>query len=284
MHGSDQVWAGTSASDSRVWFPIQSAVTSDPGNIVGKIWSFNRGALGAASSPLVWTLSDLGPWTYHGLTNDTGPNTGFGGSVFDAANNQIIHVGNNMGGAGINWTKFTPGSGAITDTFYTTGSANIQLQSMPVICPDLGIVVATGDMTVGVFLGVLNIAANTWATPSYTGTPYTNHTVGGYIGMVYIQENHTILMADPHQTDQTYYKLAIPMSGSSYNPAGTWTITSHTWTGGPDPATDYGRPEPSNYVSGKLARHTYSDGTGLLILATNIDGPTFVSKIPGAGI
>src|SRR5581483_7663621 len=95
------------------------------------------------------------------------------------------------------------------------------------ICPDLGIVVA-GDSDFD-RVCVLNIATNTWVAPSQSGTPYTPYTgSGNYIGVVYIPASRSLVLLDPKNAGSTYYKLAIPVSGSSYNPAGTWVWSSGT--------------------------------------------------------
>lgn len=279
MHASNMVWAGTSTTDSKVWFPMMSSTTSGGGGHISKIVSFDRGSLGAATTPLAWTGANLGPWAFPGNATDAA-NTGFGGAVFDAANNKIINIGNGQNSFGIFWTKFTPGT-SVTDTESTDGVHYFDVSSVPVICPDLGIVVICGgnDAT----LGVLDIAANTWAKPTMSGTTYFNHTAGAYTAMVYIKENHSILIMDPHQTGNTAYKVAIPMSGANYNPAGTWVWTSITMSGGPQ-STDYPRPTASNWPSGKLVKHTYPDGKAVVVLPTSVDGPTFIAKVPAAGI
>ncbi len=55
--------------DGRVWFPEQNSYTSPGGGTTHAVISYNRDALGAGTTPLPWTLADLGPWNLHPKPN-----------------------------------------------------------------------------------------------------------------------------------------------------------------------------------------------------------------------
>jgi hypothetical protein len=274
MHNANQFWA-----DGKVWFPMMNSVTSNEGNHANQVCSFDRDSLGAALTPQAWA-NNAGPWAFYGGT-DTNTNCyGFGYGVWDSVNHRGYGIANGAC-TGICWWSFPTTGGSIgVSTGDFTSSPHIR-PCWAVCADDLGIIVV-GDRENGNRIAVLTIATDTWSFPSSSGT--FHYSEGS--AAVYVRENHTIAVGNPKETDSDIFKIAIPLTGSAYNPAGTFVGTQLARTGGPD----YVEPIWFNVNSNNFAGSKWNIVEGIggsrsaIIFLPNVHGDTYVYKIPEAGL
>jgi hypothetical protein len=228
MHASNTVYG-----DDRVWWGAMSSVTCGSGAGADRMVSYNRGMLGAGTTPLPWTIANLGPFEFWPSPNTWPggtPSTSFGGAVWDSVTHTVVHVVNGQASSGGWWQRINSLTGA--QSTYTTGS-NI-LPSWIGVAEALRIVVV-GDSFMQ-RIAVLDIAANTWSFPSATGTPYFGSSALGAVGTgcVYVPANHCFAVAAPANSGDTIYRLVAPVNANgTYNAGGTWVWSSFTATGGP---------------------------------------------------
>lgn len=305
MHSTPQQWG-----DGRVWFPAMSSTTSGEGGSADAVLSFDRDTLGAARTPLAYTTANIGPWTFWGPTNQNPNWFGFGGSCFDRIGHQLIAVSNGSGSFGIAWQLVpTIGPNAGVSTAFLDGGHFI----MPywVVCAhDLRIVVVFNGVDNTVYWLDLNPANtatyNKWSGPvatsgtAYNPTPgginpssgrlYYSESIAGCNGSGnYIPKNRCIAVIDPIAINGQVFKLAIPTKLDShscviFDPAGTWVWSSLPGTAGTPPtgasAFGGGNTLPSR---GKLVEDM-GNGQSALVFLGNYNTPTYVYKIPAAGL
>lgn len=274
MHSTNECFG-----DGRVWFPMMCSVSSNQGGHANWVLSYDRTSLGAASSPLAYTTANLGPWTFHGRTNANTTAYGFGVGVFDRVNHRIYGFANGSGSAGALWWRFaSQGSSIGVSTAY---SDSLTIFPQWAICAhDLGIIVVGSSWQNDI--KVLNIASNTWTTiTNVSGTGFFAQGAGA----VYIAANHSIAIGDPRTTGGSIYKLVIPTtSGGAYNSSGTWAWGLVTPSGGPSLAT-FASSSSNNSASSKFnIVEDMGNGQAAIVMVTKIAGPTYVYKIPAAGL
>lgn len=291
-HNANSCWA-----DGKYWMPVLSAATSGAGNGADIVVSMDRAALGAASSPLAYNSGNLGPWKIWGSSGQNINNFSFGGCVFDSVNHKLVAVANASAAAGGFWqfVNTTGGSIGVSTAFNT---AVMVYPGWLACAPELGIVIAA-DAGFNGNICVLDINP---ASPTYnTWTVITNIIGTGYWpavgaafrasiagcmwGAMYVAANKTIAVGDPFNIGGQIYKLKIPTTGGgAYAPAGQWVWTNATPTGGPTLADFHGA-GGSNFCASKWNLvQDMGNGQSALVYCPHLLAPTFIYKIPLAGI
>ena len=310
--------------DYKVWFPFSNSVTDAAGNSVDQVSSFNRydatllsydnmgqvlpysvmttyGATGPTSTP-------IGPYNYYGTGNVTnlGNNAPFGYGIFDRWAHRVYGFSNYSTSALAIWSFPTIGASAgVSSGLYTGGAtpprpawicsvydlrlivfgANGGYDNGTVWVYDIASEIANGGPNKGTLTQVTNI----------TGTGWYGATVGSSgmcdSGAAYVARNRSIAVGSPRDIAGTIYKLAIPTTTDSYgrtvyNPSGQWVWTNFTPSGAST--------NPANWIEGGLANDgTFSkwniienmgDGNSGIVFCGRVEGPTYVYKIPSAGL
>jgi hypothetical protein len=274
--------------DGRVWFPEQNSFSSPGGGTTHAVISYNRDALGAATTPLPWTASNLGPWTLHPKPNFNGQDaspTAFGRAAWDRVGHKVWALGGNNN---INkphyWSVSTSGSTIGQATVYTKGGSMDNFNSWVVVAHDLRILVAGGAFNKKIY--VLSIdragASDDWQVVSnVTGTGFYTPGAGG----AYVPANRSIGIGNPRDTDNTIYKLQIPtkiVSGQvQYDPAGQWAWT--TLAAGGAGVTVPSEGNNDTYSKWNIVEDM-GNGQSAIVVLTAIDGPTYVYKVPKSGL
>lgn len=274
MHNTFQCFG-----DGRVWMPSMNSVTSPGGGFVNRVISYNRDGLGAASSPLAWTGSNLGPWSDYGALSGVNPNLAlFGTAVFDRIAHRAYGLGGNSANSTHWWYINTQGASIGKGQVYTSGQSYGNFGGWAVCAHDLRIIVA-GDM-LRQTVCVLSLNSNTWSQVSnITGSGYYGSNPTGGAGGVYVQANHTIGVADPmHGTGNAIHRLQIPVSGGTYNPSGQWTWTTLRPSGLAPSGSGAGTYTKWNIVE------DMGNGQSAIVVCTEIDNPTYVYKLPKNGL
>jgi len=274
MHSTFEVFG-----NGRVWHMLQNSVSSPGGGTVNGIVSLDRNSLGAAATPLPWA-SGLGPWTIHGAVSGlNATNARFGRGLYDRVNNFVY----GLGGFSANSTAFwrISGNGGAA-TYRETGQSVGNFNGWAVCAHDLGLLIAGDSLRrqICVFQ-VSQFASGTWQIVSnVTGTGYYNADEFGGGGGAYIASNHTIAIGDPRDTGRTIYKLQIPLTGSSYNASGQWVWSSLSPSGS-TPAVAGGN---SSANSKWNIVEDMGNGQSAIVFVGDISGPTYVYKVPPAGL
>ncbi|MEP7245365.1 MAG: hypothetical protein ABI885_17065, partial [Gammaproteobacteria bacterium] len=278
MHSTFEVFG-----DGRVWFPLLNSVASPGGGTVNNIASFNRSGLGNATSPLAYA-SGMGPWAVHGAVPGLNPtNARFGRGLFDRNNHYVYGLGGFSANSTSYWRAPTQGGSIGVGVYKEAGQSFGNFNTWAVCAHDLGIIVAGDSLrrTICVLTLANFGASNAWTQVSnVSGTGYFNKDEFGGAGGVYIQRNHTIAIGDPRETGKTIYKLQIPVSGSSYNPGGQW-VWSAMHPGGSTPVVDSGN---SSANSKWNIIEDMGNGQAAIVFVGDINGPTYVYKVPVSGL
>jgi hypothetical protein len=273
--------------DGRVWFPFQNSFTSGGGGGTDAVLSYDRDSLGAAATPLAWTMDDLGPWRFHGRLPAIIDLSAmiFGGCAFDPVTHRVWALGGNSANYTVYWSVDTSGP--------TLGESHIYRRDLSfghwggwlAVAHDLRILVA-GDHERNA-ITVLDLDR---AGEGGDWTQIDDASRAGFFragsGGVYVAANHTIGAGDPRETGAEIHRLRIPtrVDGGEtvYDPSGTWTWSTLR-PGGAIPAV---RPGGGNH-----AAHTkwnivedMGNGRSAIVFVGDIDGPLYVYKIPLEGL
>jgi hypothetical protein len=270
MHNTFQCFG-----DGRVWMPVMNSVTSPGGGSVNRQVSWNRDLLGAAATPAPYATN---PWNDYGSLSGVNMNVAlFGVGVFHRYRHRAYGLGGNSANNTNWWYTNTIGPSIGTGAAFTSGQSFGHWGGWVICAHDLDIIVA-GDHLRNV-ITVLDCATNTWTQISnVSGSGYYTSTSAG----VYVAKNRTIGIGDPPRLGSTIYRLTIPTTTINgkvvYNPSGTWAWSNFT---------------PTGATVTSEAVHTYSkwnivedmgDGRSAIVYCGGIDYPTYVYKIPAAGL
>ena len=276
--------------DGRMWYPMLNSLTNGAGNGDGSkiaAWDRNNAAILTANSTNTPWTNDPGPWQFWN-TNLTGMSTqalAFGNSCVDKVRHRIWEVSNYGSTGGTDWWWIST-QGATLGQMTGFYGYTYTVPCWVVCAHDLGIIVM-GDAGNQKF-HVLNIATNTWSAPTnISGTGYflTTNPATGHDGAVYVQANHSIAVGHPNAgwLGKTIYKLAIPMLGGNYNPTGQWTWTQITPSTGADPAsTPAWKAHEVNSAFNIV--ENMGDGRSAFVFVAHTQAPTYVYKVPLAGL
>jgi hypothetical protein len=281
VHGWQRcVWA-----NDRAWYTYQDA----PGPVGGTgqgVWAFHRAYSGVPTAPgqAAYSARTVAPWESYGMLTDSASSGGSymaGPAIYDSTTNKILSFTGNANP--LEFYAFDVAN-ANSRTRYTGG-----LQQ--VMC-DGGWAVACSDLRIGVIgnthpshygsggiaimsLDALSSSAFTLVNPTGTFTPNTRY------GAAYHAASKSILLYDPSVTGNQIVKLKIPTNpNGTYNASGTWTYSTLTPTN--SPTIEY-------LDSSGGWRGTYSkfqiiqdmgDGRSAAVVATKVNGPAWVYKIP----
>lgn len=273
--------------DGRVWFPMQNSFTSPSGNGSHGVISYNRDMLGAGTTPLPWTASNLGPWTIHPTPDFKGQNNmAFGRAAFDRVGHKVWAVGgNNNKDYPHYWSVNTSGPNLGNTTVYRYPTAMDNFNSWTVIAPELRIMIVGGEWGKKIYVFYMDKAgaSDDWQTvTNVSGTGFFQMGAGG----AYIPANKSIAIGNPKNTGSTIHKLQIPtkITGGSvvYDPAGTWVWSQLNPSGG----VTVNVPAEGNddtYSKWNIIEDM-GNGQSALVVATGYDSPLYVYKVPRSGL
>lgn len=269
--------------DGRVWFALQNSVTSGGGGSIMRSVSFDRDILGGASTPAPYATN---PWIVGNslplasLATD-GTALIFGVSAFDRVGHKVWGLGGNSANITSYWSIDTIGPTRGTITGYAAGKSFGHFGTWAVVAHDLRILVAGDHLRNAICVLDLDnpSGANAWTqVTNVTGTGF--FAAGG--GGVYVAKNRTIGIGDPRSIGNAIYRLAIPTKVTNgrvvYDPAGQWAWSNSTPAG----------PAISTIGSGAYSKwnivEDMGDGRSCIVYVPDIAGPTYVYKIPVAGL
>jgi hypothetical protein len=271
MHNTFQCFG-----DGRVWMPLMNSVTSGGGGSIDKKISWNRDLLGTAATPAPYSTN---PWNDYGAVFGGLGLTSmiFGVAVFHRYRHRVYGLGGNGANNTTWWYINTLGPNIGTSSFFQSGQSFGHWGGWAVCAHDLDIIVAGDHLRNAIC--VLNCATNTWTQiTNVSGTGFYSSNSGG----VYVAKNRTIGIGHPTALGSSFYRLAIPTTTVNgkivYNASGQW-VWSTISPGGATVTTE--------------AVHTYSrwnivedmgDGRSAIVYCGGIDYPTYVYKIPAAGL
>lgn len=276
--------------DGRMWFPLMNSVTSGGGGSVNQVVSYDRAGLGAATTPLAWTGSNLGPWTLHGAIASLALGAGgpiFGRGVHDRTNGYVY----GFSGYGYNnsvcqyWRTKTraPNLGTVEAAVTLNGgNPYANFQTWAVECPDLGIIVLGDQVNNRIMVLTLSQVPNPSAMAAITNVTGSGAHFGSGAGAVYWPGAKAIYVGNPSAIGNSIRKLVIPTTGSAYNPAGQWTWSTVSVSGA---TPSFARPTAPNWINGKWGLiEDMGNGQGCLVALTSINHAVMVMKIPEAGL
>jgi hypothetical protein len=270
--------------DGRVWFPLQNSVTSNDGGTVNRVVAFNRDMLGSASSPLPWSASSLGPWEIYGAPFAAGQYLGgviFGVSAFDRIGHKVWALGGNGANYSVYWSVDTAGSTLGKITKYQANQPFGNWGTWVVVATDLRILVAGDHLRQVITVLDLTNPTNITQVSNVTGTGF--FTQGG--GGAYIPANKTIAVGNAQGAGTAIRKLKIPtkISGGQtvYDPNGQWQWNSISASSAVTMSIPAGNSD--SYTKWNVIEDM-GNGQSAIVVATDINGPVYVYKVPLAGL
>ena len=280
MHSSFE-----SYGDGRVWFPLLNSVTSNGGGTINRVAALNRDKLGAAATPAPWTSANLGPWEVYGQPFTQGTDLSqmiFGVSAFDSVGHKVWALGGNSANSTIYWSVDTTGSTVGTVRRYQANQSVGHWGGWACVATDLRILVAGDHLrSVITVLDLNNPGAGWQQVSNVVGTGYFNAGSGG----AYIPANRSIAVGFPTKLGTSFRKLKIPtkvVSGSTvYDSAGQWQWNTIS------PASSITISNPggnSSAYSKWNVVENMGNGQSAIVVLTDINAPTYVYKVPPAGL
>jgi fibronectin type III domain protein len=282
--------------DGQVWFPAQSA-TPAIGSAAPAAYSYNRDRLGAALTPMPHsdnggTINPFEIWGQIPGMAGTGSNGAF--TFGCACADPYEHYVYAFSGFGYDRTTFYywriktlgPNKGQMQS--WLANGGNPYANAHWCICaPELRIAVI-GDDSANQRIIVLDLtkvgqAGDLTPITNITGTGYFQGGLGVGHGAAYIARNNTIALGDPPNLGKTIYRLKIPtktVNGRKvYDPAGQWIWSNFTPAGVTPQFAALERTFTKwNYVP------DMGDGRDAIVYIGDTSTPTWVYKIPAAGI
>jgi hypothetical protein len=284
MHSTFEVFA-----NGRVWFPFQNSYASPSGGSSAGVYSYNRDALGAGTSSLPWTSGNLGPWQIHSKINF--PSIGFqdlssvifGVAAFDRVTNKIWALGGNSANYTVYWSVDTLGASLGQSQVWSKGQSFGHWGTWVAVAHDLRILVAGDHLR-----NVITVLDLTKAGQSGDWQQVSNVTGTGFFpsggGGVYLAASRSIACGDPRALGRGIRNLRIPtkvVDGQVvYDRNGQWVWTSLS-PAGPNISVPPGNSAP--YSKWNIVENM-GNGQSAIVLATDISGPTYVYRVPMAGI
>jgi hypothetical protein len=262
VHG----WHRCVFANGKAWYHGQDAITTSDGQ-TNKIWSFDRSYAGLASAhgqtPLAH-VNNAGPWTYYGDVSSS-TDWGVGASCYDSQDNRIWSTAGNTNGSPAKGFNATTGVqvAAIPEVSGAQVGATFMVCATP-----LRKLIGLSRLTAG-GVYVANLTTLTGSVQATTGMPASMSGTGW--GGVYHEASGYVYAFDPAQTGKTVYRL---------NPS-TWVWTAITPSGGATPTV------PAQYrgTYGKFnIIQDMGNGEACLVCVTDVTGPTYVMRVPAAGI
>jgi hypothetical protein len=207
----------------------------------------------------------------------------FGVAAWDRVAHKVWALGGNSANNTLYWSVDTSGATLGQSAVWAKGQSYGDWGSWIAIAYDLRILIAADYLRK--VITVLNLAivgqSGDWQQVSnVTGPGYYQQGAGG----VYVVANHSIACGDPRSTGTTINKLQIPtktVSGQiAYDPAGQWIWTAENPSGPPITAPSG---NSDTYSKWNIVEDM-GNGQSALVVVTDITGPTYIYKIPIAGI
>jgi len=272
MHASFECFG-----DGRVWHMLQNSVTSGGGGSVDGIVAYNRETIGTRTTPLPWTASNLGPWELYGSVSPKfylGIYI-FGVAAFDPVDHKMWGLGGNGAGNTPYWSIGTGPSNLGVKNSYASNQSFGHWGGWACVAPELRILIA-GDHYRKTIC-VLDLKTITWTQVSnVTGTGLYEGGSGG----VYLAGNKTIAVGLPRDSGRTINWLKIPTTAAgAYDPVGQWVWTNTTPSG---PAMTSPLRNAGAYSKWNIIEDM-GNGQSAIVYVNQIDGPTYVYKVPPSG-
>jgi hypothetical protein len=282
--------------DERMWYTMMNSVCSADGGSAFRNISFNRGMLGAAATPAPYATNpwdDYDEWNpASGPTNigTSGSAAIFGVSVFDRYRHKIWSFGGNAFGTGGHWSVDTIGPSRGTLLGFQNGNGG-NWNGWAVCAHDLRICVVGEDtrnlegdvVRQGIHVFKMDIAGEAGAWQLVTNVTGTGYFAGGS-GGVYVARNRTIGIGNPVSLGRTIYRLQIPTTTVNgrivYDPSGQWVWSNST---PPGPTMQIASGNSGAYSKWNIVEDM-GDGRSAIVYVGDITGPTYVYKIPAAGL
>lgn len=294
-----------SYQDGYFWMPFMNSTESATGDGVSRACWFNRAAFGTGQPPA--SYADSNQWTFGSQTPLPGgassrADWAFGFSIPNPAAHLVWFCAGKYGGNdGINCIGNISTSGSTLGQMkvYTySASPYYGCYQCGACCEDLGIIVLfearskviaviqlgnpSANPTYVTSIGGIGLSGLPWGTP---GQP------GPLPGAVYDQQNHAIYIANPPDTadTRTVFKVQIPVSGSSYNPSGTWTASSTTYPGAAFRIQNVNVAPLNTGLNTSCFNHfnmikDMGNGQSLLVFHMTFDQPTYLMRVPTGGL
>jgi hypothetical protein len=297
VHG----WCSAVFAANKVWYAHQSS-PSGVGYSTSHAWVFDRGYAGIAmepgQTPLAWR-SDPGPWRWLGRTSDGADAqadnlNGFGTappSALDATTGRIWTIHEHAGPR--IWSSIDVNSGRIRRcnkiNLYASnaGSGWATVVFDPSGADRWRLLIAPASEQRGLI--VLNLKASdpydesAWSTS--TVSDFAALAAAGGANGVYHAESRSVLIGNPKALGARILRIRVPMDASGeYLPRGVWQVDAI------DPAS--GSANPTNGMNpvnvGSYSKFNLVDdmgnGQSALVVCMEIDSPTYVFKLPMAGV
>jgi hypothetical protein len=281
MHSTFECYA-----DGQVWFGLQNAYASPAGGLSKSIWAYNRDSLGAATTPLPWTASNLGPWAYCGPvpTSYDGSVLKFGVAVFDRINHNIWALAGASANYSVYWSIPTQGSNIGKATAYAANQKFGSWGGWAAVAYDLRILVACDLQLNAITVLDLNNpgSSSAWSVVSnVSGSGYFESGSGG----VYIHANNAIACGNPVNDGAAIAVLQIPtkVSGNQrvYDASGKWVWRTIPAPSGFTMSVAGGN---SDAFSKWNIIEDMGNGQSAIVILTDITAPLYVYKVPASGI
>jgi hypothetical protein len=290
-------------ANGRVWYPYQAAPTGI-GYSTSHVWSFDRNASGVPTAPnspsLPWA-NDPGPWKWLGATDSgsrdsstQGINYGTAppaaldpvtGLIWIAHANQATRV----------WSSIDTRSEAVRRSDVVNGYAPNSTQDTrwaAVVTDPSGqdrwrMWVAPAPGANGLI--VLNLkAGNPYAADAWAIRPVSDlgaiSTSGR--GAVYDGRSRAVLIGDPVSLPGgRLLKLSVPVrSDGTYDASATWPVSTIAPAAGSlDPSSGVVTGNNGAWSKFNLIQDM-GNGQSALVVCMEVDKPTFVYKLPSAGV
>jgi len=295
-------------ANGKVWFHHQSS-PAGVGNSTSHAWQFDRsyapggteGAIPATpgGAPLRWANTP-GPWTWLGTTESgeqdpTSIGESFGlapPSAFDPVTGLIWTAHANQSARV--WSSLDTAAGAIrrsrdVDAFAMNTGQNTRWAA--VVSDPSGqdrwrFWVAPAPSANGVT--VLNLKArDPYSASAWSIRPVSDLSAinGRGLGAVYHGPSTAILLGDLKSYGRTFLKLRVPtLVDGRYDAAATWQVSTVTpATDSADPTTGLGSDQNGAWSKFNIISDM-GNGQSALVVCMEVDQPTYVYKLPRAGV
>ena len=284
--------------DGKVWFAMQNSYTSSAGTTSLSIVSFNRNQYPDAATGQAPTAyaGDPNPWitnygTLGGISTGGTDGLHFGLTAYDSLTKDVWTTANSSTSNGYFRLRTTPFS---TTTFRNAVAWSGAPYAFMACASDLRLLIVGIWAQNVIFVKPLdNDGAGftpvklpddgfnwdpsaKWVWPGYgPNTPPGVNRMYDKMSANYHAPSKSIWVVSPYSIGSTVRRLSIPISGSAYDPAGTWAWSTLT------PATP---PGMVGVVQGTFNKCRMIDdmgnGQAAMVYCESTTGPTYVYKLP----